>query len=164
MNRSIFTSFIIFSLIVLAGCGFHLRGTTTIPDSLKTMYIQGVNLKRDLGLELKRGLVRNDVTVLDSYQEGSAVLTILENKVERRVLSVDSDTKVNEYELYGAVKFSISDGSGQVLAENQEVEARRDYRFEQEQVLANDDEERLLREQLNQQLAQGILRQLSVLK
>ena len=164
MNRSILTSFIVFSLIVLAGCGFHLRGTAIIPDGLKTMYIQGVNLKRDLGLELKRGLTRNDVTVLDSYQEGSAVLTILQHKIDRRVLSVGSDAKVSEYELYGTVKFSISDSSGQALAENQEVEARRDYRFDQEQVLASDEEERLLREQLNQQLAQGILRRLSVLK
>lgn len=164
MKRSILTSFIVFSLIVLASCGFHLRGVAIIPEGLKTMYIQGVDLKKDLGRELKQGLKRNDVTVLDSYQEGSAVLTLLEHKVERRVLSVGSDAKVNEYELYGTIKFSVSNSSGQVLADKQHVEARRAYRFDQEQVLASDEEERLLREALNQQLAQGILRRLSVLK
>lgn len=164
MNRSILTSFVVFSLIVLASCGFHLRGSADLVDSLKVMYIQGVNLKQGLGLELKRNLTRNDVSVLANYQEGSAVLTIVENKVERRVLSVGSDAKVSEYELFGTVKFNISDKNGQLLAENQQVEARRDYQFDQDQVLGKEEEEHLLREQLNQQLAQSIVRYLSALK
>ena len=164
MNRSILTSFVVFSLIVLARCGFHLRGSADLVDSLKVMYIQGVNLKQGLGLELKRNLTRNDVSVLANYQEGSAVLTIVENKVERRVLSVGSDAKVSEYELFGTVKFNISDKNGQLLAENQQVEARRDYQFDQDQVLGKEEEEHLLREQLNQQLAQSIVRYLSALK
>ena len=164
MKRSMLNSFVVFSLIVLASCGFHLRGAATLPDSLKVMYVQGVNLKKGLGLELKRGLTRNDVSVVEAYQDDSAVLTVLENKVERRVLSVGSDAKVSEYELYGTVKFSISDRNGQVLGENQQVEAQRDYQFDQDQVLGKEEEERLLREQLNQQLAQSILRYLSALK
>ncbi len=164
MNRSILTSFVIFSLIVLAGCGFHLRGSANLVDSLKVMYVQGVNLKQGLGLALKRNLTSNDVLVLASYQADSAVLTIIENKVERRVLSVGSDAKVSEYELFGTVKFNISDKNGQLLAENQNVEARRDYQFDQDQVLGKEEEERLLREELNQQLAQSIVRYLSALK
>ena len=164
MKRSMLNSFVVFSLIVLTSCGFHLRGAATLPDSLKVMYVQGVNLKKGLGLELKRGLTRNDVSVVEAYQDDSAVLTVLENKVERRVLSVGSDAKVSEYELYGTVKFSISDRNGQVLGENQQVEAQRDYQFDQDTVLGKEEEERLLREQLNQQLAQSILRYLSALK
>jgi len=164
MNRSILTSFVIFSLIVLAGCGFHLRGSANLVDSLKVMYVQGVNLKQGLGLALKRNLTSNDVLVLASYQADNAVLTIIENKVERRVLSVGSDAKVSEYELFGTVKFNISDKNGQLLAENQNVEARRDYQFDQDQVLGKEEEERLLREELNQQLAQSIVRYLSALK
>ncbi|MDQ7072533.1 MAG: LPS assembly lipoprotein LptE [Gammaproteobacteria bacterium] len=163
MKRFLLKSSTVFLLLVIAGCGFHLRGSATLPVSLQTMYVQGVNMKQGLGLELKRGLTRNGVTVRNEYQQGTAVLTILDNRFQRRVLSVGSDAKVSEYELHGSVTFKVSDGDGKVLADSQTVEARRDYQFDQNQVLGKDEEERLLKEQLNQQLVQSILRRLSVL-
>jgi len=164
MNRTLTNSLIGFMLLALAGCGFHLRGSASLPDSLKTMYVQGINLQQGLGLELKRGLTRNDVVVAETYQEGNTVLTVLDNKYERRVLSVGSNAKVSEYSLHGWLSYKVTDGSGQVLANDQKVEAQRDYQFDQEQVLASGQEEELLRKELNQQLVQSILRRLSALK
>lgn len=163
MKRFLLKSSTVFLVLVIAGCGFHLRGTATIPASLQTLYVQGVNMQQGLGLELKRALTRNGVTVRNDYQQGTAVLTILDNRFQRRVLSVGSDAKVSEYELHGTVTFKVSDDEGKVLADSQTVEARRDYQFDQNQVLGKDEEERLLKEQLNQQLVQSILRRLSVL-
>lgn len=163
MKRYLLNIVVGFTLLAVAGCGFQLRGSANIPASLQTMYVQGVNMQQGLGLELKRGLTRNGVTVLSDYQQDNAVLTILDNKFERRVLSVGSDAKVSEYELHGIVTFKVSDGEGKVLADSQTVEALRDYQFDQNQVLGKDEEERLLKEQLNQQLVQSILRRLSVL-
>ncbi len=153
-----------FLLLTIAGCGFQLRGSADLPTSLQTMYVQGINMQQGLGLELKRGLARNGVTVLSDYQQDSAVLTILDNKFERRVLSVGSDAKVSEFELHVIVLFKVIDGDGNLLIESQSVEAQRDYQFDQNQVLGKDEEERLLQEQLNQQLVQSILRRLSVLQ
>ena len=66
-------------LLMLAGCGFQLRGEASVPDSLKTLYIQGINTQQDtLGLQLKRALIRNGITVVDDYQEGAAIFTVLE--------------------------------------------------------------------------------------
>ena len=164
MTRYLSKVVLSFMFVVLVGCGFHLRGTANIPDSLKTIYVQGVDLKRGLGRELKMALTRNGVDVVNDYQNGAAVLTILENKIERRVLSVGGDAKVSEYELFGTLKFSITDDQGQALTEPQQVQAIRDYQFDQDQVLGKDEEENVLREQVNQQLVQSILRRLSVLK
>jgi LPS-assembly lipoprotein len=164
MNRSLSNAFVALFLVVIAGCGFHLRGSADLAPSLKTMYIQGVDTQQDFGLALKRALVSNGVTVLTDYSRGSAVLTVLENKVERRVLSVGADAKANEYELGATVRFKVSDDQGKVLITEQSVQAQRDYQFDQNQVLASGNEEGELRKQLNQQLAQSILRRLSVLK
>lgn len=164
MTRSLSNAFVALLLLAIAGCGFHLRGTADLPASLKTMYIQGADIQQDFGLALKRALTANGVTVLTDYQQGSAVLTVLENKTERRVLSVGADAKVSEYGLHGTVRFKVSDDKGQLILDEQSVEAQRDYQFNQDQVLASGNEERTLREQLNQQLAQSVLRRLSVLK
>lgn len=163
MKVYLFKLLISFSLLAVTACGFQLRGSANLPASLQTLYVQGINMQQGLGLELKRGLTRNGVIIINNYQDGSAVLTILDNKFERRVLSVGSDAKVSEYELHGMVTFKVSDGSGKVLADSQSVKAQGDYQFDQDQVLGKGEEERLLQEQLNQQLVQSILRRLSVL-
>jgi LPS-assembly lipoprotein len=164
MSRYLSHGILGFMLIVLAGCGFHLRGAADLPSHLKSMYVQGVDTQRDFGLALKRALKSNDVMVLDAYQTGAAVLTIVDNSFERQVLSVGSDAKVSEYELLGRVTFKVSDDKGNLMLSEQTIEAQRDYQFDQNQVLASDNQERALREQLNQQLAQSILRRLSALK
>jgi LPS-assembly lipoprotein len=128
---------------------------------MKMMYVQGINVQQGFGLELKRGLKQKGIQVVDDYEKDSAVLTVLENKFERRVLSVGNNAKVSEYELYSVLKFKVTDGQGKLLVEPQQVEAIRDYQFDQTQVLSSDGEEAILREQLNDQLVQSLLRRLS---
>ena len=164
MNKVVSNSIVSILLLVLVGCGFHLRGSANLSDSLKTMYVQGIDIRQGLGLELKRGLTRNGVVVLPQFKQGSAVLTVIEHKFERRVLSVGADAKVSEYELYGSLTFKVSNNAGVEVSPSQKVEARRDYQFDQNAVLAKDEEERLLREQLDQQLVQNVLRRLSALR
>ena len=134
MKRYISNSVVIVTLLIIAGCGFHLRGAVNLPESIKTMYVQGLNLQRGVGLTLKRHLISNGIVVVEDYQKGNAVLDILENKYERRVLSVGSSAKVSEYELYGRITFKVTDGSGAVLTEEQSVEAQKDYQFNQDEV------------------------------
>lgn len=150
------------SLLIVA-CGFQLRGAAELPQSIQTMYIQGINMRQGLGIELKRTLRRNGINVIDDYAEGAAVLSFTANHYERRVLSVGGNAKVSEYELIQTVVFQLSDGQQNKLIENERFEARRDYQFDQEQALASDGEERLLREEMDKQLSQAILRRLSAL-
>jgi len=152
-------------LLMLAGCGFQLRGEASVPDSLKTLYIQGINTQQDtLGLQLKRALVRNGITVVDDYQEGAAIFTVLENRYDRRVLSVASNATVREFELDAWATFKVTDDKGNELSDVQRVEASRDYQFDRNQILAMDEQERVLREDLNKQMVQSILRRLSAIK
>lgn len=164
MKRYLSNSVVIVTLLIIAGCGFHLRGAVNLPESIKTMYVQGLNLQRGVGLTLKRHLISNGIVIVEDYQKGNAVLDILENKYERRVLSVGSSAKVSEYELYGRITFKVTDGSGAVLAEEQSVEAQKDYQFNQDEVLGAGEEESALREELEQRLVRSIMRRLEAIK
>ena len=164
MKRYLSNSVVIVTLLIIAGCGFHLRGAVNLPESIKTMYVQGLNLQRGVGLTLKRHLISNGIVVVEDYQKGNAVLDILENKYERRVLSVGSSAKVSEYELYGRITFKVTDGSGAVLTEEQSVEAQKDYQFNQDEVLGAGEEESVLREELEQRLVRSIMRRLEAIK
>lgn len=165
MNRVVLGSFIGLLLITLAGCGFQLRGHASVPEALKTLYIQGVNTQQDhFGLQLKREMSRNGIRVVDEYEEGAAIFTVLQNRFVRHVLSVGSDAKVREFELETWVVYQVTDENGELIGEKQRVEARRDYQFDRNQILAMDEQERVLREDLNKQMVQSILRRLSALK
>lgn len=164
MSRSLLNVFIGVLLVAVVSCGFQLRGAVPLPDSLKLMYIQGINIQQGLGLELKRGLKQNGIQVVDDYVNDSAILTVLDYKSERRVLSVGNNAKVSEYELYSSLTFKVTDGEGKLLVEPQEFEAIRDYQFDQTRVLSSDGEEAILREQLSKQLVDSLLRRLSAVK
>jgi LPS-assembly lipoprotein len=164
MSRTVSNCFIAFLFIALAGCGFHLRGSVSLPANLKPMYIQGISLNQGFGLELRRSLMANNVELKTDFQQGNAVLTILDFKSERRVLSVGSGAKVSEFQLYGSVDFTLSDNTGQMVIESDKVQAVRDYQFDQNQVLASDQQEIQLRQELNKQLVQSLVRRISALK
>ena len=164
MKRIVSNSFVAFLLMLLIGCGFHLRSAIDYSDSLKSIYVEGISLQRGIGLYLKRGLKSNGIEVLDTYQKGSAVLKVTETKHDRRVLSVGSSAKVSEYELYSSISFSLTDSHGEILAGSQQVQAHRDFQFNENQVLARESEEASLRQHLNKELVQGVLRRLSAIK
>jgi len=53
---------------------------------------------------------------------------------------------------------------GKILAGTQQVQAQRDFQFNENQVLARESEEASLRQHLNKELVQGVLRRLSAIK
>jgi LPS-assembly lipoprotein len=105
---------------MLMACGFHLRGAASVPDTVKTIYIQGVNIRDEFGLHLKRNLTRNGITVVSDYREGAALMSFTRNRLERRVMTVGVQTaKVAEYELILEVEFDVSDANQNKLIENE---------------------------------------------
>ena len=101
---------------------------------------------------------------MEKFQHGSTVLKVIEIKHDRRVLSVGSDAKVSEYGLYSSISFSLVDSQGKILTGSQQVQAQRDFQFNENQVLARESEEASLRSHLNKELVQGVLRRLSAIK
>jgi LPS-assembly lipoprotein len=165
MNGVVSRFLIVAMCIVLTACGFEMRGSSGLPVSLQTIYIQGVDTRHDFfGLELRRELQRQGATIVEDYETDSAVLTVLENRYRRHVLSVGTDAKVREFELRASASVKVTDAAGKVLVDKMDVEAQRDYQFDRGQILASDEQERVLREDLNKQMVQSIIRRLSVLK
>lgn len=148
----------------LVACGFQLRGSADLPESIHTLYVQGINPRNDLGLAFRTALTRNGIHVISEYKEGAALLTVLENRLERRVLSVNPITaKVSEYELTLTVRLNLTDAQQNRLLQNEYYELQRDYIFDAEQVLGREAEERLLLDEMYKQLSQTIIRRFSAL-
>jgi LPS-assembly lipoprotein len=149
---------------LLIACGFQLRDSADVPESIQTLYMQGINIRDGFGLQLKRTLNRNGIELLSEYQDGAALMSFTNNRLQRRVLSVGVQTaKVSEYELILEVVFDLSDANQNKLIENERFESRRNYQFDPQSVLGRDAEEELLRSEMYDQISQAILRRLSAL-
>lgn len=145
--------------LLLSGCGFHLRGAAQLPPAMQQTYIEGGG--SDMVRDLRLSLEASGAEVVDSPQAAGATLRILSEAFERRVLSVRSNAQVSEYELSYRVQFSVVGADGKQLLAPQTLNVVRDYRYDPNQVLGASSEESLLREEMQRDVSQLILRRLA---
>ncbi len=157
MNRSL-----LFLLLLLSGCGFHLRGTVVLPQSMHKTVIVGAS-GSELNYEIESTLRNAGGEVAQSVDATTSVLTIHSQGISRKVLSVDSQGRDAEYELELLLIFSLRDPQGRVLADNEKITVNRAFSFDPNNVLAKSEEEASLRSELLRQGVEQMMRRLQAL-
>jgi LPS-assembly lipoprotein len=132
----------------LSACGFKLRGDVELPPALKETRIVGVAEFSPLAIEFKRVLSQAGSVVRGSKEVTSSAVVIDGGTFSRRVLSVDAQGRVAEYEIKYAYTFKILGKENEELIPLQKIELTRDYRFDPGNVLAKDTEEAQLRNEM----------------
>ncbi len=141
------------------GCGFHLRGTFVVPEALSTVYVEGSDV--DIVRQLKDSLASSGAQVLSERTEDAAVVQLLRSDYARQVRTVDTRGLATSYELVYTVAYRVLDGNGETLAQVPAFELRRDFNFDSSQLLQKRNEEQFLREDMQEEIVQRILRRLS---
>jgi LPS-assembly lipoprotein len=149
-------------MLAVAACGFQLRGETDVPPEMSRTYISAPDNFTPFYRKLRGELRRAGVEVVDSPGEASAVLSILTDVTDQRVLSVSARNVPREYEVYYLVRYSVENG-GQSIMAPQSLTLTRDYTYDETLVLGKAREEELLREAIVDDLVRIILKQLSSL-
>jgi LPS-assembly lipoprotein len=134
---------------LLASCGYHLRGAYQLPPQMATTVIRSDNMNGELVRSLRRGLetggtnVVSEVNPADSHsvkQSKVTVLRLFKENQSKRVLSVDVNGRVREFELYYKISIELTGADGFFMPE-QTLELSRDFLFDPEDVLGKSDEE-----------------------
>lgn len=156
-------AFLITASVVLAGCGFHLRGEAgAIPEQFSSIYLEGVAPYSPLGEQLRHALRGAGSTIVDRRQDAQAVLRILRQEFDQRVLAVGPTTgKAREFGLRLVVEFDVMSPGGALLVPRQEIVLLQAYTFEINQVLGKADDAALLRENMLRDAAQQVMWRLS---
>jgi LPS-assembly lipoprotein len=142
---------------MLAGCGFHLRGTATLPFNTIS-----VPAETPLAIDLRRNIASGtNAKVIPESGNPQAILALLGEGRERLILSLNSLGQVTEYELRYQVSFRLfSPKSGDYIPTSQIV-LRRPITFN-DQVLAKEEEAELIYREMRQDMVQLILRRMAV--
>lgn len=150
-------------LVIVGGCGFHLRGAQPLPPALARTYVAG-DPATDLARDLKLDLQAAGVKVVSAASDATAVLHILSASHQQRVLSVDANGQVRQYELSLAVEFSVNRADGTQLVAPQRLVVVRHYSFNSSQLLGETGEADVLLREMNRDVVRAMLRRLRYAK
>ena len=109
---------------LLSGCGFHLRGTVVLPDSIRSVAISSPDGKlKDI---LTDRLESSKVTVVASPTSDSANIKITSVKFSREIRTIDERGKSTGYVIILKVGYKVFDSKGKELIKPSVSTARRD--------------------------------------
>jgi len=162
MNALRATFALLVAAFLLAGCGFHLQGSGSLPEGTRKVYIVTADQVTPFAVELRRAIERSGGQLSNTSAEADTVVRIRRDRSGRRVLSVSARNTPQEYEIFYSVEYSVERGGKEVL-EMQPLEMIRNLSFDEAQLLAKDREETIIREAMAKDLAMLVTRRLESL-
>jgi LPS-assembly lipoprotein len=154
--------FLFLSIVLLSGCGFHLQGRQPLPSEFAYTFVDTKDEQTDFVQDLRKALLASNVNVIPTRGSSGAVISVHEDEVTERILSVSARNIPTEYELTYQVLFSVT-SNGKTLIEREEISATRDISFDETQLLAKEREQEILSEALARDLVALVMRRLAAL-
>jgi LPS-assembly lipoprotein len=148
---------LLFTLLLLNGCGYHLRQAAQLPASISPIIINGIGPHSDLHREISIRLKSDTVQVTRERSEAETMLKISRYNKQNRTLTVDESGKVAQTELKHTLEFTLIDAAGKILVPAQSIVVTRDYINTEEQKLGKVTEAGQLSEGIQQELARHIV-------
>lgn len=144
--------------MLLAGCGFRLRGTAEVP--FQTLYLPGAD--SGIALDLKRNIqAGTQARVVEDAKQAEAILVFTEENRGKEILSLGGTGRVVEFQLRYRVGFRVHDGKGGDYVPQTSIALTRDITFNDTDVLAKEAEEQLLFRDMQSDMVQQIMRRLA---
>lgn len=153
-------AFVLLLCGLLAACGFRLREEVRLPEALKQLRLAEVDPYSALGRDLEAALVRAGAQLVTDPAQPAAVLRVAGLAERRSPLTVDAAGRAQEFEIVLSAEVSLIDPAGAIVMPAQSIELRRDYLFDTAQAQGTSNEEELMREELQRELVQAILRRI----
>ena len=158
------------------GCGFKLRGDYGLPSGIQQLQLlaaqKNTPLHRTLSKQLKRFNIKvwdntASVSQIDEQINGQineqidAIIYLTSDRLERRLLSLFSTGQVAEYELVYTIKYKIQFPAQD--PQHIEFDVTREYQDDPDAVLAKSRELDLIQNEMRQEAANRIIRQIASL-
>ena len=152
--------------LLVSSCGFKLRGDYSLPSGIKQLELTANQKNTPLHRMLRNQLQAFDIKVLDNSQKSNTLNNTIDAKVylksdqlERRLLSLFSTGQVAEYELVYTIKYLIQFANDE--AQLMEFDVTREYQDDPDAVLAKSRELDLIQNEMRNEAAARIIRQLA---
>jgi LPS-assembly lipoprotein len=147
------------ALLALTACGFHLRGSQGEFAALPPVFVRGGD---PAALELSQMLRTAGTTVAASTAEAELIVVIGDARRERRVLSVGTRGRVQEYQLIYQLDWHGENRAGRHVIAAQTISQSRNFSFDETDIIAKSNEEDFLFRDMQRNAVMQIMRRLQV--
>ena len=119
-------------MLVLAACGFHLRGSAALPAGMQRVHLT-VGGNGDFQRKLARALLASNVTLEDEAGPGIAELHVPAQNFTVQSLTINGAAQVTEFAVRLHVVFTATDPDGKVIVPEQSIDMQREYSYDASQ-------------------------------
>jgi len=156
MNRLVKLLPLLATVLLLAGCGFHLRQSVALPPSMQRIHL-AMSGGGDLQRNLARALRNSGITIEDASGPGIAELAVPVARFSTQMLSISGGARITEYSVQYTVKFSVADATGTVLLPEQNIQMSREYSYDATNTIGNQAQVEEIQRSLIDDMVQSIL-------
>ncbi|MBZ4194026.1 MAG: hypothetical protein LAE24_06935 [Candidatus Contendobacter sp.] len=153
--------------ILLAGCGFQLRGQTQLPPELAVVHlqsVQGIGIPPGvLSRRLQTVLVGSGVSVVRDPVQATATITILNEGSGRRAVAADRFDIKRDYFLAYSATYQVTLANGNTLIPAETITTNRNLLFDENRVLGFEAAQESLIDSMADELAWQIIRRLQAI-
>lgn len=139
----------------LVGCGYHLRGVTTLNPAYSKVFVQGMNANDPVYQALAQLFNNSNGSLVTNPAQATATLVIDQNRVTQRVAVVTPQAVVQQYELVQQLRYHLAFPDGKQTAA-QSLDLARNYNYDPVGVLASSGNEAQIRQELAETMAQRL--------
>jgi LPS-assembly lipoprotein len=156
----ILIGFLLLGTVLLAGCGFQLRGEALLP--FERVYVAASDASGFA--PLLRNALNAQGKLVEQAQGAPVTITVVDEQRAKEILSLSGGGKVKEYRLIYRVTLRVTDAEAQPLAAPINLQQIREFTYEDSLVLAKEAEEAALNRAMEQETLRQALRRLSYVK
>jgi LPS-assembly lipoprotein len=128
--------------LLLAGCGFHLRGAATLP--FNTLYVDA-SPASVFATQLRRVIGAGSQTrITNNAAEADATLQVLRELHESEILSLSPGGRARELQLRYRVLYQVLDKNKTMIAPPTEIVLRREFSINDQDPRGQESEQALL--------------------
>ncbi|OGT22295.1 MAG: hypothetical protein A3C55_01630 [Gammaproteobacteria bacterium RIFCSPHIGHO2_02_FULL_42_13] len=129
---------VLFAILLLTGCGFHLRGTAKLPPQLHTIYLQNSQSQytpfmRQLHLMLKM----SGVKLVDDPKQAPITLNVLSETSSTRETSIGGAQTARNYIVSYTVSYQLLSAKGKIIYGPKNISVQQNITLSANEVLTN---------------------------
>ena len=147
-------------LMVLQACGFQLRGLSALPDDLSNLRLLADNLSTSQQRTLSQQLEKAGATL--RYDDGAnpVMLRVAIKSLPERKVADSAGSGQNIVRLSRQLSFSVTEASGNRLADNKVIEQKIDLELDDTNLLGSEGEKQQALDNLDKALFNSLMIQL----